>query len=290
MNPRYMHWQVAYRTSEDQPYKLIENPTWAWAADPFVIDFKGRILLFAELFLYRSERNGIIGFCEYDGDKFGSWKVSMDEHWHLSYPFVFEDDGELLMCPESYQRGDVSVYQIGENFRDWKIKNTLISNVQYVDTTLFSWKGCHYLYSFEPTFSGDEGSLLLYKLDSNGKYRRLAVVTDDITIARPGGRCFKKDGKLYRVGQNSSKTYGGSLAILEVETIEPVYREHIVYEMTPENIEINTNKKIYGVHTYNAIDGMEVIDIKYYEPSLGEYLASRHTKRVFTGKYPAEAL
>ena len=57
---KYEHWQIAYREDEGE-FKLVSNPDWAWAADPFLVKYKGEIYLFAELFLYKSERNGVIG-------------------------------------------------------------------------------------------------------------------------------------------------------------------------------------------------------------------------------------
>ncbi|GFI63499.1 hypothetical protein IMSAG117_00914 [Lactobacillaceae bacterium] len=84
-----MHWKIAYRTSPEEPFKMVPNPEFAWAADPFLIKYEEKIYLFAELFLYKSERNGVIGYCEFMGDHFSEWKVTMDEHWHLSYPTAF---------------------------------------------------------------------------------------------------------------------------------------------------------------------------------------------------------
>ena len=69
---RYMHWQIAYRISRNEPFHMVENPEYAWAADPFLVEYRGRIYLFAELFLYRSERNGVIGYCIYEN---GRWRL-----------------------------------------------------------------------------------------------------------------------------------------------------------------------------------------------------------------------
>ena len=72
------HWQIAYKNKKMSKYELIPNPNWAWAADPFLVEYKGELYIFAELFLYKSERNGVIGYCKYKNGTFGEWTVTMD--------------------------------------------------------------------------------------------------------------------------------------------------------------------------------------------------------------------
>ena len=108
------HWQIAYRKGFEGEFQLVNNPNWGWCADPFLVEYMNNIYLFAEAFLYKSERNGVIVYCKYEENGFSDWKVCMDKHWHLSYPNVYVVDNELYMCPESYQREDVSVYKLIE--------------------------------------------------------------------------------------------------------------------------------------------------------------------------------
>ncbi len=283
---RYMHWQIAFRTSAKEPFRLVPNPAYAWAADPFLVQFQNRIYLFAELFLYKSERNGVIGYCEYKDGSFSEWKVSMDEHWHLSYPNVFVENGKLYMCPESYQKHEVGIYELQEFPNQWKQVRTLFTNVQYVDTTFLKEGGDHYAFTFKPTFQGDAGTLLLLKEDSERKIWSDPVeITGDVSFSRPGGNFIKKNGRLYRVSQNSTNSYGEGIVFSKVESLWPVYRERIVKRIMPDNLRILTKKKVLGVHTYNQCAGIEVIDIRYYQPSIQEYQAAQRTHKVFLNKY-----
>ncbi len=282
---RYMHWQIAYRTTEGDPFCLIANPRYAWAADPFVVEYAGTIYLFAELFLYRSERNGVIGYCVYENGKFGEWHVSMDEHWHLSYPNVYVKNGELFMCPESWQKNEVGVYRLIEFPNKWEQVDCLFRNVKYVDTTFLEQGKEQYVFTFAPYFSEDEGQLLLFKIHEDGTMTKPAVVTTDKSLARPGGNIIRQDGKLYRVSQNCRNSYGEGLVISEIECLWPEYREHVVKRIFPGDLAVETKYKIMGVHTYNRCGRLEVIDIKYYAPSLAEYRAAQRTHRVFLNKY-----
>lgn len=282
---RYMHWQIAYRTSREETFRLIENPSYAWAADPFLVEYEGKIYLFAELFLYRSERNGVIGYCIYENGRFGKWQVTMDEHWHLSYPNVYTRDGELFMCPESWQKNEVGIYRLAEFPNKWEQVGCLFRNVHYVDTTFLEQGEERYIFTFAPTFLGDEGQLLLIKEKADGTRTKPVVLTEDRSLARPGGKILKEEGKLFRVSQNCKNSYGEGLVFSEIDALWPGYQEHVVKRITPQDLKIETKQEILGVHTYNRCGELEVIDVKYYASSFSEYQAARRTHKVFLNKY-----
>ena len=264
---------------------MVENPPYGWAADPFLVEYKGRTYLFAELFLYRSERNGVIGYCVYDNGTFGQWHVSMDEHWHLSYPNVYIKDEELYMCPESWQKNEVGIYRLVEFPDKWQQTECLFSNVKYVDTTFLEQEGTQYIFTFAPSFDGDKGQLLLIRRNENGTMEAPVVLSEDISLARPGGKILCHDGKLFRVSQDCLKSYGEGLVFSEIDSLWPNYRERVVRRVLPKDLRIETKKEVLGIHTYNRLGDLEVIDIKYYEPSVREYLAVKRTHKVFLNKY-----
>lgn len=280
---RYNHWQIAYRPSKNENFILIPNPLFAWAADPFLVRFRGKVYLFAELYLYRSERNGVIGYCEYQDGCFDEWKVTMDKHWHLSYPNVFVYQNELYMCPESNQSEDVSLYRLREFPDKWEKINTFIENEKCVDTTFFSFNNENYMFTFKPNFKKYGGELYLYKIKENRMEVRF--ITDDEEMARPGGNVLNIDGKYIRVSQNCLGDYGKGLVFSEIDSVWPLYKEHIVKKIFVDDIPINSNKKFIGIHTYNCLDGLEVIDLKYTTFSLQEYIAQKRVRKVFLNKY-----
>lgn len=282
---RYMHWQVAYRTERNAPFYPVDNPPYAWAADPFLVEYRGNIYLFAELFLYRSERNGVIGYCRYENGRFGKWQISMDEHWHLSYPNVFVRNDELFMCPESWQKNEVGIYRLIEFPGKWEQTGCLFHNARYVDTTFLEQNGERYIFTFVPDFIGDEGRLLLFLEKKDGSITGSQVITSDISYARPGGNIIRQDGKLFRVSQNCQNSYGEGLVFSEIDSLWPEYKEHTVRRIFPKDLNIETRKEVLGVHTYNRLGSIEVIDMKYYAPSFSEYMAAKRTHKVFLNKY-----
>ena len=278
------HWQIAFRKTGDSEFRLVDNPKWGWCADPFLVEYKSEVYLFAEAFLYKSERKGVLVYCKYTGNGFSDWQVTMDEHWHLSYPNVFVKDGDLFMCPESYQNKTVSVYKLCEFPDKWERVEILVDNAKYVDSTFLAYGGDSYMFTFAPKFKNAEGCLLLYKKEGS-TYRKVSELSSDKTLARPGGNFFEQNGKLIRVGQNSEHAYGEGLVFLEVDSVFPNYAEHVVKRISPQDIVVAENKKYCGVHTYNRSCGLEFIDLKYPVTSFAERLARMRVRKVFVDKY-----
>lgn len=281
---KFNHWQIAYRTNKYEEFKLLPNPKYAWAADPFLVEFKGQIYLFAELYLYKSERNGVIGYCEYQDGQFSEWTVTMDRHWHLSYPNVFVYDGKLYMCPESYQRYDVSIYQLQEFPDQWKKIVTLIDNEKCADSTFFQYNGESYLFKFKPSFRQYGGELYLCHI-KGGHINEEQYITDNRMLARPGGNILYIDGKYIRVSQDCSNGYGCGLVFSEIRSVWPRYEEQIIKRISVNDICGLHKGKYIGIHTYNALNGLEVVDLKYTAFSLQEYMAQRRIRKVFLNKY-----
>lgn len=282
---RFDHWQIAYREDKNENFKLIQNPEWAWAADPFLVEYENQIYLFAELFLFKSERNGVIGYCKYEGEKFGSWIVSMDRHWHLSYPNVWVSDGRLYMCPESYQAEEVAIYELVSFPDKWRKVHVLLQNGKYVDSTFFKYEDKDYLFTYHLTKSGIIGELLLYEIFEDGTLSHGICISDDIGNSRPGGNVILHEGKIIRVSQDSREGYGSGLVFSEIQSVSPNYKEKEFLKIQPDDISGNWTQKFSGIHTYNNLKNIEVIDLKFTTYSWEEKNAQKRVRKVFTNKY-----
>ena len=285
MKPTTDHWQIAWREQGKKEFHIVQNPPWGWCADPFLISFDGKILLFAEIFLFRSERNGIIGYCQFNGNGFGDWTVAMDRPWHLSYPNVWTEKGKLYMCPESYQLGEVSIYELIDFPDKWKKAKTLFSNVDYCDTTFFTFNYQKYLFTFERKPGTLDGNGIVYKLDKDNDPIDKQVVATKRDNARCGGNFITQDDKLIRVAQKSVNKYGEGLVFYEVEQVEPEYREHEVRRIDGKDISTIPEAKTEGIHTFNRLSGLEVVDFREERFLLSEYIARKRVRKVFVNKY-----
>ena len=280
-------WQTACRLKGEEKFTLLPNPEWGWVADPFPVMYQGSLYIFAEIFLYKSERNGVIAYCKLEDGEFTGWEVSMDKHWHLSYPNVFVCGGRLYMCPETRQNDEIAVYELKAFPDQWEKRKVLLSNVQCVDTTFCHDQGKKYMFTFRPQKGGIKGRLYLYQIDGMKLTEGRMILEDTGTQnARPGGRILCEAGKLFRVSQNGSEGYGSGLVFSVIDSLSPVYREHVIRRITAGEIEGNWNRKFSGIHTYNRSDEIEVVDLKYRTFSLSEYWARRRVRKVFAEKYP----
>lgn len=266
-------WHVAFRNKKSgsiledikTKFSVIPNCWHGWCADPFVFEYKNEVYIFAELFDYIKDYAGI-GYCVLDKktNKFSKWKVVVQEEFHMSYPFIFEKDGSVYMIPETSGNHSLILYK-AEQFPDvWVKEKVLLDDVQIVDTTLDDIK--------------EEGTLgLTYKLMQDSKWELWALrfsedkvcfaesgpISSDDATARPGGRFFDYNGKKVRVSQDCEKSYGYALNFMElINFSQDHFTEKLIKYISPDDICVDRQIKITGIHTYNATDSYEVIDIK----------------------------
>jgi hypothetical protein len=81
-------------------------------------------------------------------------------------------------------------------------------------------------------------------------------VVTDVRIARPAGRIFIRDGKIYRPSQDCSGRYGNSFDINQINILsETDYSEANILKVRPD-----WESGLVGTHTYNYSKGFTVID------------------------------
>ncbi|MEW6688189.1 MAG: hypothetical protein AB1452_03750 [Pseudomonadota bacterium] len=192
-----------------------------YLADPFALQRDGAHFLFFEIY-DRARNKGLIGLARSD-DGF-AWRYErtvLEEPHHLSYPFVFEQDGAAWMLPESCQAGEVRLYEADPFPRRWKRVATLLSGRAYVDPTLLSHEGWHYLFAGE----SHKGVLHLFCAPRlHGPWREhpaSPLVRADARHARPAGR-FVSDGTGWiRLAQSTEPVYGAYVSAWRITRLGP---------------------------------------------------------------------
>ena len=114
------HWRVGWRLTDEDVWSRrdlagtgwtpLPDPGHRFFADPFAIFWQGRHFVFFEDLDHRIGK-GIISFTEIVDGVPGPVTPVLEEPWHLSYPFLFERNGEVFMIPESSACRDVAVYR-----------------------------------------------------------------------------------------------------------------------------------------------------------------------------------
>lgn len=250
---------------------LPAGPPFTFLADPFGLRRDGVNHLFAEAYDYRT-RHGVIERLTLDaaGGVAGRATV-LREPWHLSYPFVFEADGEVWMAPEAHRSGALTLYR-GVDFPDrWEAAVRLELDTPAIDPTVFRHAGMWWIaYAPSGPQAAKQGRLHLAFAESLcGPWRTHPgnPVRIDRTSSRPGGTPFLDDGVLTLPVQDCSRTYGGAIRLLRLLELTP---DRFVAEAgEPIAPPASAAPYLDGLHTLSACGDVTLVDVKRIDRSLG---------------------
>lgn len=242
---------------------LVPPPDRAWA-DPFVVVDNGREYLFVEELLFKN-KNAHLAVIALDDDGQAQEPVTiLQRPYHLSYPFVFKWEDTYYMIPETASNNAVELYVCTRFPHTWAFSHNLMHGTKAADATLYEHGGRWWLWA---NIAAGEGlstrdELFLFHADSplssEWTPHPLNPIVSDVRRARPAGRVFARDGRLYRPSQDGSVRYGWALNLNRIDTLTPTaYSEATVERVEP------WNKDILGVHTWNHAAGLTAIDAKF---------------------------
>lgn len=254
-------------------FKKIVPPKGLFWADPFVVCKEEKYYVFLEEFEYSRKKGRLSVFPINEHGEMGAVVPILDKPYHLSYPLVFEFEGEYYMVPETEQNRTVDLYKCVEFPHKWEFHKNLLADVEAVDATLFQHAGKWWLFvnMIENEGASDCDELFLYYADSplsgNWTPHPCNPVISDVRTARPAGKLFMHNGAIFRPSQDCSVRYGYGLNISQVDVLnEQEYREHLVSSAKPE-----WDKSVSTVHTLNHDNRLTVIDSICYRPKTSWY-------------------
>jgi hypothetical protein len=268
---RTPHWRIGWRKLVGPDlFELRRHPEDGWQilpddgkrfyADPFPIEIGGRTTLFVEDFEHKVGK-GVISAVSFGPEgPIGRPTPVLERSYHLSYPFVFETDGEVWMIPESSGAANIELFRATRFPTGWVSEAILVPDITASDATLVEHQGRWWMFA---TVRDDDGAFsdALY-LWSAPNFRgpwtahRKNPVLVDIASARPAGRMVSADGQLLRPVQDCRLGYGASLAIARILTIDEDHFEQQVETILRPG-PLWTGRKL---HTLNSAGGFEFID------------------------------
>jgi len=244
------------------PFTKISPPDDRLWADPHVLFRDRRYYVFLEELAFGGKK-GHVSVMELNED--GSHtptRTVLEESHHLSNPFVFEHAGETFMVPESAANRSVDLYRCVAFPDQWKRSATLVENVEALDTTLHFHRGKWWLFTCIREHDGDTGNddLFLFYADDLQSARwhphPMNPIVSNAKCARPAGRIFEHEGKLYRPAQDCSIRYGYGIRIQEIlELSDADYREKEAAFIPP-----NRAKSIVATHTISTTGNVVLSD------------------------------
>ncbi|MFG6465609.1 hypothetical protein [Roseateles sp. BYS87W] len=254
---------------------LPDAGRWRYLADPFGLVRGATLHVFVEAFDYRIKRATLERHAfTRDGLVWQGCTTVMAPRFHLSYPQVFEHDGEVWMVPESYQAGEIALYRATDDSLDhWERECALIRGVPGADASVIEFEGRWWMfYTLVGPGARDQRELhVAHAPHLAGPWTPLATnpVRNSRDGARPAGRPFVgADGVLTLPVQDSSTGYGGATRLLRFPVLTP---EQVQVELLPERLtgDLVSTTHTAGLHTLTGCGEFTLIDVKRIDRSRG---------------------
>jgi hypothetical protein len=241
---------------------MVTDVQAGFVADPFMINHQGRWYMFFEI-MKEPQHKGVIGVAS--STDLQTWKydkVILEEPFHLSYPMVFQYNGEMFMIPESHSNYEVSIYKADNFPYGWKKHRTLIEG-NYSDPTVFYHDNHWFLFAVDR----DDILHLFWADDLMGPWYvhpKSPIVKFDYEKARSCGRVITAGDTIIRFTQNCKPGYGMDI------------RAFIITEITPENYQekpyIN-NPLLKGTGVITDWNGIRMHQIDLHKTGKDQWVA-----------------
>jgi hypothetical protein len=230
--------------------------------DPFLFVDGDRFYIFYEI-ASRGGHGEIAALRTSDLKQFEDLGVVLRAPFHLSFPFVFQDRSSIYMLPESGSGDELALYGF-DAFPFGAKKLRVLLQGRHADSHLLKHMNRWFLF----TTLGDEFCAYVAEDLLTGEFSPHPAnpITRDPKISRSAGATIRLEGRLYRVAQDCSDTYGKNVSLIEITELSPVaYRERVAVK---ELFALDASWKRDGAHhlsicqflgkTILATDGKQV--------------------------------
>lgn len=273
------------------PYTMLPGREGWWFADPLLCHRGGKRWLFAEA-MDLSTGKGRLEVCElHDDGSIDGWRVALEEDFHLSFPMVFDWNGEVWMIPETGHDHSLRLYRCRVFPTKWELVQRFATDEELCDAILVDRRA----ESLTILCSETKPDNQLYV-----RYRRYTLChavqetaalplaeADTLPAAAPAGPFELLPDETYNLQHRDFdfvSRNAGPLFVLGEQVIHPtqvstsvdygVYLQFLARRgssevplcaATPQNVEITglNAADVIGVHTYCRDDVLEVIDARY---------------------------
>jgi len=244
---RYDTWNVGVATL-DRPLARIEDllplPPIRWLpprpplcliADPFPYRSNGREWLLVEEYGHANGVRGRIARVDVR-DPSAPLEPAIVRSGHISYPCTFTDGNQIYCAPEMNQEGGCAIYALDIDGR-WQPRHHVLPGTRLVDPTFFQFGDRWWLFAAEPPPRHTSVLNAYYAPAIGGPWTPHArnPLKRDAASARPAGRPFAIDDRVYRPAQDCRETYGGAVQVMEISTLTPAaFAETIALRLEPD--------------------------------------------------------
>ena len=256
-------------------YTRLPGKAGVWYADPLLFHHEDKRWLFCEAFDMATGKGDIAVMDITDPGHPGEPQTVLTESYHLSFPTVFDWNGEVWMIPETGTNHSLNLYRCKQFPGEWELVRSFSTEDKELADTI--------LLDVQP---GELTLLCSQVKPENGlftRYRRYAlradeqaeggfVLEEDETFglenrnydlgARNAGPVFTWAGQTVRPAQVSTKVDYGVYLQFWTRRGE---KETPLCAAMPANVRIEglDPESVIGIHTYCRDDAVEIIDARY---------------------------
>lgn len=259
-------WILAYGLSADAKcvpgnLTVLFPPKRKEWADPFLYIKDGVLWIFAE----QIDEKGFGSLIAFPANNSNSKVSILPSKHHTSYPFLFEEDGELYMIPERSAGKELALYHCTEFPEKWERHHIIRSDMEFVDASLLYFGKRYWIFTnskqYAATYNEELHIFYSDNLDGDWQAHRANPIKLDARFSRPAGSFIHKDGNLYRPVQDCSRTYGEKIHWMKIEKLD---KDNFV-ETWDSTIEPNWYSGLTATHTFSiSQSGIYTILDGYY--------------------------
>ncbi len=246
-----------------ESFERIMPPASEFWADPFLIEYQEKHYLFFEVFPFERELGHLSCMEIHQDGSFGEVVKILERPYHFSYPNVFEFEDQMYMVPETGGYQCIQLYKAQPFPYEWEFQYNLMDGIRAFDSTFIEHDGVWWLFATvsETEHCATTEELHVFYADSplsqNWTPHPANPINTFASSARPAGKIFKEDGRLYRPSQDCAGSYGAGLNVCEIITLnKEEYKEVILSKHKPD-----WDKSLIGLHTLNFDSKYTVIDV-----------------------------
>jgi hypothetical protein len=246
----------------------VPNPPGRFFADPFVIERDGRTYCFVEDYVH-ARGKAHITVLEYRAGVVKEIGPCLEEPFHLSFPFLFDYQRELYLCPEASTSSSVRIYRCVEFPLRWELVRVTLPGFPALDTVLFERQGRWWLLTCRSSGANDPfgSELHIFHADSPLSEHWTPLpgnpVIADPRCGRNGG--LIRDGeRLLRIAQyHEPRHYGRRATVREITRLdESGYAERVVASLEP-----NFRPGLISAHHLTTTGRVTAVDHQSWAPA-----------------------
>lgn len=204
----------------------------AFVADPFMLPVGPTWYLFFEVLNQQTQRGEIGLATSADLQNWTYQRIVLAEPFHLSYPYVFEWQGEVYLIPEAYESQSVRLYKAASFPTDWVLVAPLLSGQNFLDASILRYQERWWLFTETSPNLQNDTLRLFYADNLEGPWQehlQSPILQGNPHQARPAGRIQTVGDRLIRYAQDCYPTYGTQVYALEITELTPLkYAETLV--------------------------------------------------------------